>query len=405
MAQALKQLTFDWQGFNKRKEKTRGVISASSLAIARAELRRQGINVKKIRKQATPLFGKKGKKITSNDVTVFSRQLATMLSAGIPLVQAFDIVGRGHSNPSMQKVINDIKQNVEAGNTLAESLQKHPKYFNDLFCNLVDAGEQSGSLDNMLDRVATYKEKIESLKGKIKKALFYPTAVMVVAFLVTAGLLIFVVPQFESLFQGFGADLPVLTQVVIAMSEWFQAYWFIFFSAIGIGLFSFIKAKQKSKKFAFGFDKFLLRTPVIGKILEKAAIARFARTLAITFAAGLPLIEALKSVAGATGNLLYARATDKIRDEISTGQQMQIAMRNTSLFPNMAIQMVAIGEESGSLESMLSKLADFFEEDVDNAVDGLSSLLEPLIMAILGTLVGGLVVAMYLPIFQLGSVV
>lgn len=405
MAGRPKQSIYIWEGTNKRGEKVRGEITASSIPLVKAELRRQLISPAKVRRKPKPLFGERKKKISSNDVTVFSRQMATMLTAGIPLVQAFDIVGRGHSNPSMTELINNLRSDVESGNTFAEALKKHPRHFNELFCNLVDAGEQSGSLDTMLDRVATYKEKIESLKGKIKKAMFYPTAVLIVAFLVTAGLLIFVVPQFESLFKGFGADLPALTRLVITLSELFQAYWWLMFgSIIGI-VWTFLFMKRSSKKVAFQFDRILLRLPVIGKILEKASVARFARTLAITFAAGLPLVDALHSVAGATGNMLFARATDRIREDVATGSQMQMAMRSTKLFPNMVIQMVAIGEESGALEQMLSKVADFFEEEVDNAVDGLSSLLEPLIMAILGTLVGGLVIAMYLPIFKLGSVV
>jgi len=396
---------FTWTGKNKRGEKVTGRLEASTLALAKASLRKQGVLTPKVRKKGKPLFSKRNKKITPVDITVFSRQMATMMKAGIPLVQSFDIVGKGHENPSMLTLVNTIKSDVEAGNTLAEALSKHPKHFNDLFCSLVDAGEQSGSLEVMLDKVATYKEKTESIKGKIKKAMFYPSAVLVVAFLVTAGLLIFVVPQFESLFQGFGADLPAMTKLVIKLSEFFQSYWWIMFGGIGAAVFSFVKAREKSHAFAFFVDRTLLKIPVIGNILEKAAIARFARTTSITFAAGLPLVDALKAVSGATGNILFAKATLRIRDDVSTGQQMQQAMRSTNLFPNMVIQMVSIGEESGALESMLSKVADFYEEEVDNAVDGLSSLLEPMIMAILGVLVGGLVIAMYLPIFKLGSVV
>ncbi|MGL6028587.1 MAG: type II secretion system F family protein, partial [Legionella sp.] len=305
----------------------------------------------------------------------------------------------------MRDLINDIKHDIETGFTLSEALIKHPVYFNELFCNLVDAGEKSGSLDIMLDKVATYKEKIETIKKKIKKALTYPMAVLVVACIVTAGLLMFVVPQFESLFKGFGADLPALTKAVVDMSKFMQSYWYIIFGLLGGAIFAFIYAKNHSLNFAQTIDRTLLKIPVIGSILEKAAIARFTRTLSITFAAGLPLVEALKSVAGATGNIIYANATDKIKDDVSTGQQMNIAMENTHLFPNMVMQMVAIGEESGRLEKMLGKVADFYEEDVDNAVDALSSLLEPIIMSVLGILVGGLVVAMYLPIFKLGSAV
>ncbi|QDP72537.1 type II secretion system F family protein [Legionella israelensis] len=398
-------ITFQYEGINRSGEKTKGEIEARSMAIAKADLRRQGIITKKVIKKRKSLFDRANKKITQADITVFSRQLATMIEAGIPLVQSFDIVAKGQSNKRVQDLINTIKNDVETGLTLAESLAKHPAYFNDLFCNLVDAGEKSGSLEVMLNKVATYKEKIESIKKKIKKALTYPIAVMVIAFLVTAGLLIFVVPQFESLFQGFGADLPAMTRMVIRLSETFQAYWYIIFGVLALAVYAFIYAKNHSPNFAQGVDRVMLKFPVIGPILEKAAIARFSRTLSITFAAGLPLVDALKSVAGATGNILFAKATDKIREEVSTGQQMQLAMENTHMFPNMVVQMVAIGEESGALEQMLSKVADFYEEEVDNAVDSLSSLLEPLIMAILGILVGGLVVAMYLPIFKLGSVV
>lgn len=400
------QLTqYIWEGKNQSSEKVNGVIDARSIAIAKLELRKQGIIVKKIIRKRKPLFNRASKKIKQADITIFSRQLATMIQAGIPLVQSFDIVAKGQSNPRMKDLIEEIKKDVESGLMLAEALGKHPKLFNELFCNLVDAGEKSGALDIMLDKVATYKEKIETIKKKIKKALTYPLAVVAIAFLITAGLLIFVVPQFESLFEGFGADLPALTRGVINLSELFQSYWYLIFSALAGFVYGFIYARQHSLSFAHTVDRYLLKMPVVGIILEKAAIARFARTLSITFAAGLPLVEALKSVAGATGNIIYAEATDKIREEVSSGQQMQFAMENTHLFPNMVIQMVAIGEESGALEQMLSKVADFYEEEVDNAVDALSSLLEPIIMAILGVLVGGLVVAMYLPIFQLGAVV
>lgn len=398
-------ISYQWEGVNKAGEKVNGIIDARSLAIAKADLRKQGIITKKVVKKRKPLFDKKNKKITQADITVFSRQMATMIEAGIPLIQSFDIVAKGQSNQRMRDLIDTIKRDVETGLTLAESLQKHPGYFNELFCNLVDAGEKSGSLEIMLDKVATYKEKIETIKKKIKKALTYPMAVLVVAFLVTTALMIFVVPQFQSLFEGFGADLPAMTRMVVDMSDFFQSYWYILFGVIGGAIYAFIYFKNHSPQFAHSIDRAMLKFPVVGTILEKAAIARFTRTLSITFAAGLPLVEALKSVSGATGNILYAKATEKIREEVSTGQQMQVAMDNTHLFPNMVIQMVAIGEESGALEQMLSKVADFYEEEVDNAVDALSSLLEPIIMSILGVLVGGLVVAMYLPIFKLGSAV
>ena len=398
-------VVYQWEGVNKSGDKCTGEMEARSIAIAKADLRKQGIITKKVIKKRKPLFDKSNKKITSADITVFSRQMATMIEAGIPLIQSFDIVAKGQKNKKMQKLIENVKTDVETGLTLSEALSKHPDYFNDLFCNLVDAGEKSGSLEIMLDKVATYKEKIETIKKKIKKALTYPMAVMAIAFLVTAGLMIFVVPQFEELFKGFGADLPALTRAVIDISEIFQAYWYIIFGIVGGGIYAFIYAKNHSKKFAESIDRAMLKFPVIGPIIEKASIARFARTLSITFAAGLPLVEALKSVAGATGNILYYKGTEKIREEIATGTQMQTAMANTHLFPNMVVQMVAIGEESGALEKMLGKVADFYEEEVDNAVDSLSSLLEPIIMAILGVLVGGMVVAMYLPIFKLGSAV
>lgn len=398
-------LTFHYTGVNKAAQKINGDIEARSLALAKVELRRQGVIVNKIAKKRAPLFSLKNRKIKSGDITVFSRQLATMIESGIPLVQSFDIVAKGQSNKRFKELIENIKGDVETGLTLAEALKKYPALFNELFCNLVDAGEKSGSLDIMLDKVATYKEKIETIKKKIRKALTYPLAVLVVAFIVTAGLLIFVVPQFEALFKGFGADLPALTQAVVSMSKFFQSYWYLIFGVLAGGIYAFIYALKHSSQFAQNVDRTLLKLPVIGPIVEKAAIARFSRTLSITFAAGLPLVEALKSVAGATGNIIFAKATDTIREEVSTGQQMNKAMENTQLFPNMVIQMVSIGEESGALEKMLSKVADFYEEDVDSAVDSLSSLLEPIIMTVLGVLVGGLVIAMYLPIFKLGSAI
>lgn len=396
---------YQWEGINQSGEKVNGLIEARSIAIAKSELRKQGVITRKISKKRRSFFDRKNRKIKQGDITVFSRQLATMIEAGIPLVKAFEIVAKGQNNERMKKLIEEIKKDVESGLTFAETLTKHPAYFNKLFCNLVDAGEKSGSLDIMLDKVATYKEKIETIKKKIKKALTYPMAVIVIAFLVTAGLLIFVVPQFESLFAGFGADLPALTRGVINLSEFFQAYWYIIFGVSGALIYAFIYYRNHSPNFAHNIDRYLLKVPIVGGILQNAAIARFSRTLSITFAAGLPLVDALNSVSGATGNYLYAKATHQIRDEVSSGQQMQVAMAHTQLFPNMVVQMIAIGEESGALEQMLTKVADFYEEEVDNAVDSLSSLLEPVIMAILGVLVGGLVIAMYLPIFMLGSVV
>jgi len=396
---------FHYEGINKSGQKMVGDIEARSLAIAKADLRKQGIVTNKVSKKRKPLFDKKNKKVTSADITIFSRQLATMIQSGIPLVQSFDIVAKGQSNKRMKDLLDGVKTDIETGLTLSESLVKHPQYFNDLFCNLVDAGEKSGTLDVMLDKVASYKEKIETIKKKIKKALTYPLAVVAVALIVTTGLLVFVVPQFESLFKGFGADLPAMTKAVVNMSKFMQAYWYYIFGILGATIYAFVYMKSHSLDFAQGIDKALLKMPIIGPILEKAAIARFTRTLSITFAAGLPLVEALKAVAGATGNIVFAKGTDRIKEEVSTGQQMNIAMENTHLFPNMVIQMVAIGEESGALEKMLGKVADFYEEEVDAAVDSLSSLLEPIIMSILGILVGGLVVAMYMPIFKLGAAV
>lgn len=398
-------IEYQWEGKNNAGQTVKGLINARTLVMAKSELRKQGILIKKISKKRKPFFDKKNKKIKQADITVFSRQLATMIQAGIPIILAFDIVAKGQTNKKMKDLIDDIKKNVESGSTLAESLSKFPVYFNDLFCNLVDAGEKSGSLDIMLDKIATYKEKIETIKKKIKKALNYPLAVVVIAFIVTAGLLTFVVPEFENLFKSFGASLPAFTQVVVNLSKIFQSYWYLIFGSLFGVIYGFVYAKNHYPNFAQNIDRLMLKVPIIGPILQQAAIARFTRTLAITFAAGLPLVEALNAVAGATGNILYAKATNKIKEDISTGQQMNVAMEQTKLFPTMVIQMVAIGEESGTLEKMLSKVADFYEEAVDNAVDALSSLLEPIIMSILGILVGGLVVAMYLPIFKLGSVV
>ncbi len=406
MAQTGKTQVFLWEGTDKRRNRVSGEIISTDPTLAKAELRQQGIVPLKIKKKPTPLFsGLRKDKIKSVDIAVFTRQLSTMMSAGIPIVQGLEILSKGTGNTKLQALITILKVDIESGVSFSDALQKHPLYFNKLYCNLSRAGEQSGSLDEMLVRIASYREKIESLKAKIKKALYYPAAVIIIAFLITAGLLIFVVPQFEQVFQGFGADLPVATRFVITMSEAFQDYWFIIFIGIGAATSLFITTRRRSENFAFATDKFMLKLPIIGDILQKAAIARFARTLSITFAAGLPLVDALQSVSGATGNMLYANATLKIRDEVATGKQIQKSMSNTGLFPTMVTQMVGVGEESGSLEFMLSKIADFFEEDVDNAVNSLSSLLEPLIMVILGVIIGGLVIAMYLPIFKLGSVI
>ncbi|NHA16041.1 type II secretion system F family protein [Thioalkalivibrio sp. XN279] len=403
MADAAKQYPFSWQGKDAKGTLVKGTLVAVNDAAVRASLRRQGLVPIQIRRQST-LFQKRSK-ITSEDIAIFSRQLATMMQAGIPLVQAFDIVANGHENPGMQKLLSAIKVDIESGTTLADALAKHPIYFDDLFVNLVSAGEQSGALETLLDKIAIYKEKTEAIKKKIKKALTYPTAVLVVAFIVTAVLLVFVIPQFESLFQGFGADLPAFTRMVIDVSLFVRSNGVFIVIALVAAASAFGYFKKRSRKFNHFLDKLILRVPVIGEIIRKAAIARFTRTLSTMFAAGVPLVEALESVAGATGNIVYQVATLEIRTEVATGTRLQRAMEATELFPNMVIQMVAVGEESGSLDEMCGKVADFYERDVDDAVDNLSSLLEPMIMAILGILVGGLVIAMYLPIFKLGAVV
>lgn len=395
---------FLWEGTDRRGKKVKGKSMAATEAAVRADLRRQGVVPTRIRKQRKGLLAGTSK-ITPSDIAIFSRQLATMLAAGIPLVQAFEIVGSGHENAAMQKLIMAIKADVEGGSALAEALAKHPLYFDDLFVNLVESGEQAGALETLLDKIATYKEKTEAIKKKIKKALTYPAAVLVVAFVVTTILLIFVIPAFEDLFQGFGADLPTFTRMVIDLSVFVRTQGWFLAIGIGAGVFAFFYFKKRSKAMRHFLDRMTLKTPVIGPIMQKAAIARYARTLSTMFAAGVPLVEALESVSGATGNIVYEQGVLKMRDEVATGQRLQQSMENTDLFPNMVIQMIAVGEESGSLDDMSAKVADFYEEDVDNAVDNLSSLLEPLIMAILGVLVGGLVVAMYMPIFKMGAVV
>jgi type IV pilus assembly protein PilC len=400
---AATQFPFTWEGTDRTGKKVKGKVVATSEAAVRTELRRQGVVATRVRKQSM-LFRKQGK-VTPADIAVFARQLATMMTAGIPLVQSFDIVGAGHENPAMQKLILAIKSDVENGSSLADALGKHPLHFDDLFVNLVAAGEQAGALETLLEKIATYKEKTEAIKKKIKKALFYPAAVVVVAIVVTAILMIYVIPEFESLFQGFGADLPAFTRMVIDISKYIRSTgWLLLVVLVG-GIVGFLHAKKRSRAVQHFVDRTMLKLPIIGSILHKSAIARYARTLSTTFAAGVPLVEALGSVAGATGNILYENAVLKMRDEVATGQRLQRAMENTEMFPNMVNQMIAVGEESGSLDAMASKVADFYEEEVDNAVDSMSSLLEPLIMAILGVLVGGLVIAMYLPIFKMGSVV
>ncbi len=400
---AIKQTPFNWEGTDRAGKKVKGKTVAASEAAVRAELRRQGVVPTRIRKQTKLL--KRGGKVSAEDIAIFSRQMATMMTAGIPLVQAFEIIGTGHEKPAMQKLVLAIKSDVEGGTALADALAKHPLQFDDLYVNLVRAGEQAGALETLLDEIATYKEKTEALKKKIKKALFYPAAVVVVAIVVTAILLIFVIPEFERLFQGFGADLPAFTRMVIGISNFVQDQgWLILITIIGV-IWGFLYAKKRHRGVQHLLDRTILRIPVIGPIMTKSAIARYARTLATTFAAGVPLVEALDSVAGATGNIVYEKGVMKMRDEVATGQRLQRAMENTQLFPNMVIQMIAVGEESGSLDDMSGKVADFYEEEVDNAVDSMSSLLEPLIMAILGVLVGGLVIAMYLPIFKMGAVI
>lgn len=405
MAQAAsisKDTTFLWEGKDKKGNRITGKSLAASEQSLRSDLRRQGVVPTRIKKQRS-LRG--GGKPSPEDIAIFFRQLVTMLTAGIPLVQAFEIVGTGHEKPSVQKLILGIKAQVESGSTLHEALAKHPLYFDDLAVNLVEAGEQAGALETLLDKIATYKEKTEAIKKKIKKALFYPAAVLAVAVIVTIILLVFVIPQFESLFKGFGADLPAFTQAVVNMSKFVQSKGWLLGMMAGGGIYAFFYFHKRSRAMREGIDRMLLKVPVVGPILRKAAIARYARTLSTTFAAGVPLVEALDSVAGATGNIVYQKGVLRMKDEVSTGQRLQRAMDNTGLFPNMVNQMIAVGEESGSLDQMAGKVADFYELEVDAAVDSMSSLLEPLIMAILGVLVGGLVIAMYLPIFKLGAVI
>jgi len=395
---------FLWEGKDKRGKVLKGERSARNQTLIRAELRKQGITPSRVRKKPKPLFGGAGKSISPRDIAVFTRQLATMLNAGIPLVQAFGIIASAAENPRLQKLINTIRIDVESGATLSEALGKHPAYFDELYVNLVDSGESAGVLDQVLDNIATYKERIESIKGKIKKALYYPATVVGVAIAVTTILLVVVIPQFESIFQSFGGDLPAFTRMIVDLSESLQKtgwlYLLIFIAAV-IGI---IQAKKRSKPFAHFLDRASLKIPIIGDVLEKSALSRFARTLATTFAAGVPLVDALKTVAGATGNVVYGDATLQIRDDVATGHQLQLAMQQTGLFPPMVVQMTAIGEEAGSLDAMLLKVADFYEEEVNNTVDALSSLLEPFIIILIGIIVGGIVVAMYLPIFKLAAV-
>ncbi|MCB1729299.1 MAG: type II secretion system F family protein [Halieaceae bacterium] len=397
--------TFIWNGTDKSGRSSTGEIRAASTAMAKAQLRRQGIQPKNVKKKAKPLFGGQGKPIKPADIAIFTRQLATMLKAGVPLVQSFDIVAEGAEKPRMKELVGNIRNDVASGSGLAPSLAKYPRLFDDLFCSLVASGEDSGTLETMLDRVATYKEKTEQLKAKIKKALTYPTAVVVVAIVVTAILLIKVVPQFAETFRSFGSDLPAFTLFVLTISNFVQKWWFVILLMIIGAIFLFREAKLRSVAFAEFLDRLMLRAPVFGGIVHDAIIARFSRTLATTFAAGVPLVDALESTAGAAGNSVYAKAIRQIKDDVTTGSTLYSSTKATGLFPNMLLQMMSIGEESGALDEMLDKVANHYEEAVDNAVDSLSSLMEPMIMAILGVLVGGLMIAMYLPIFMLGSVI
>lgn len=401
---ALKTSVFVWEGTDRKGGKIKGELTGANPMLVKAQLRKQGINPTKVRKKGISLFSA-GKKIKPMDIALFTRQMATMMGAGVPLLQSFDIIGEGFENPNMRKLVDEVKQEVASGNSLANSLRKKPQYFDDLYCNLVDAGEQSGALETLLDRVATYKEKTESLKAKIRKAMTYPIAVVVVALIVSAILLIKVVPQFQSVFENFGAELPAFTQMVINLSEVLQKWWFIVLIGMFVVAFAIREAHRRSESFRNWVDRSLLKLPIVGMIIYKSSVARYARTLSTTFAAGVPLVEALDSVAGATGNVVFRNAVYKIKQDVSSGTQLNFSMRTTGAFPSMAIQMAAIGEESGSLDEMLGKVASFYEEEVDNAVDNLTTLMEPMIMAVLGVLVGGLIIAMYLPIFQLGNVV
>ena len=396
-----KVFTYAWEGKDKSGKIVKGEIRASGEALVTATLRRQGITNPKVKKQRSG----GGKKVSEQDITMFSRQLATMMKAGVPLLQSFDIVAKGHSNPSVTRLLLDIKTEVETGSSLAQAFRKYPLYFDALFCNLVAAGEQAGILDTLLDRLATYKEKILAIKGKIKKALAYPIAIIVVAFVVTAVIMIFVIPQFEQMFKNFGADLPAPTLVVMHMSKFFVSWWWAIFGGIGGGFWLFFNTWQRSEKMQFFMDRLFLKVPVFGDLVRKATVARWTRTLSTMFAAGVPLVEALDSVAGASGNQVYFLATKKIQSEVSTGSSLTVAMQNSGVFPNMVLQMCSIGEESGALDGMLAKCADFFEAEVDDAVDALASLMEPMIMAVLGVVIGGLVIAMYLPIFKMGQAV
>lgn len=405
MAEKAEKLqAFVWEGKDRKGNKSKGEVSGTNLALVKAQLRKQGIIPDKVKKKPKPLLGG-SKKITPFDIAMFTRQMATMMKAGVPLVQSFDIVTDGLENLGLKELIAAVRNDVASGTSFANALRRHPKYFDNLYCNLVDSGEKAGALEQMLDRIAMYLEKTETLKKKVKKAMTYPIAVVAVAIIVTAILLVKVVPQFESLFQGFGADLPVFTQFIINISEWMQQWWFIVLIAIVGAIFLFKEAKQRSQKFSDIIDRYILKLPIVGEILDKSAVAKFGRVLSTTFASGVPLVDALDSVAGATGNAVYRDAVLKIKDEVSSGTQLQASMKTTGVFPVMAVQLTAIGEESGNLDEMLEKVADHYEGVVDDMVDNLTALMEPMIMAVLGVLVGGLIVGMYLPIFQMGQVV
>lgn len=405
MAEKSKKLeAFVWEGKDRKGNKSKGEMASANIALVKAQLRKQGIMPDKVKKKPKPLFGG-SKKITPFDIAMLTRQLATMMKAGVPLVQSFDIVADGLENKGLQELVMSIRNDISSGTGFAASLRKHPKHFDDLYCNLVESGEKAGALEQMLDRIATYLEKTELLKKKVKKAMTYPIAVIVVAIIVTAILLVKVVPQFESLFQGFGAELPVFTQFVVELSDWMQKWWFVVLIGIVGSIFLFKEARRRSPKFSDFVDKWVLKLPVVGEILDKSAVAKFGRVLSTTFAAGVPLVDALESVSGATGNAVYRDAVHNIKNEVSSGTQLQAAMRNQDIFPVMAVQLTAIGEESGNLDEMLGKVAEHYEAVVDDMVDNLTALMEPMIMAVLGVLVGGLIVAMYLPIFQMGQVV
>ena len=401
---ALKTSIFSWEGTDRKGAKIKGESSGVNPALVKAQLRKQGINPLKVRKKAQPLFGA-GKKIKPMDIAIFTRQMATMMKAGVPLLTSFDIINEGFENPNMRKLVEELKLDVAAGNSFASALRKRPLYFDDLYCNLVDSGEQSGALETLLDRVATYKEKTEALKSKIKKAMNYPIAVIVVALIVSAILLIKVVPQFEQVFSSFGAELPAFTLLVVGLSEFLQEWWLLVLLGVGASIFSLSESHKRFEKFRNWVDRVILKAPIVGKIVYMSSVARFSRTLATTFAAGVPLVDALDSVSGATGNVVFRTAVNKVKQDVSTGMQLNFSMRSTGVFPSLALQMTAIGEESGALDEMLDKVATYYETEVDNMVDGLTALMEPMIMAVLGVLVGGLVIAMYLPIFQLGQVV